>query len=62
VLGLPIVPVVLRARAAYQTALESGRSAVEVDPAGAAAAELGALWRFMEQLVFSPQRRLERRA
>lgn len=62
VLGLPIVPVVLRARAAYQTALESGRSAVEVDPAGAAAAELRALWRFMEQLVFSPQRRLERRA
>lgn len=62
VLGLPIVPVVLRSRAGYQTALETGRSAAEVDPAGAAAGELRALWRFMDQLVFAPQRRLERRA
>lgn len=62
VLGLPIVPVVLRTRAAYQTALETGRSAVEVDPAAPAAGELRALWRFMEHLAFSPQRQLERRA
>jgi chromosome partitioning protein len=62
VLGLPIVPVVLRARAAYQTALETGRSAIEVDPASPAAVELRALWRFMEQLAFSQHQRLERRA
>lgn len=62
VLGLPIIPVVLRARAGYQNAMETGRSAVEADPAGAAARELGALWRFMEQLVFAPRLRLERRA
>jgi hypothetical protein len=42
--------------------METGRSAVEADPAGAAARELRALWRFMEQLVFAPRLRLERRA
>lgn len=62
VLGLPIIPVVLRSRAAYQTALETGRSAMEADPKGPAAAELNALWRFMERLAFAPLQRLERRA
>lgn len=62
VLGLPIVPVVLRSRAAYQTALESGRSAMEAEPAGAAARELARLWGFIDQLAFAPLQRLERRA
>jgi len=62
VLGLPIVPVVLRSRTSYQTALETGRSALEIDPAGPAAGELNALWRFMERLAFAPRGRLERRA
>jgi len=62
VLGLPIVPVVLRSRAAYQTALESGRSAMEAEPAGPAAQELARLWRFIDRLAFAPLQRLERRA
>jgi chromosome partitioning protein len=51
-LRLPVAPVVLRARAAYQTVLESGRSVEEVEPEGAAAQEIGGLWSFVERLVF----------
>jgi chromosome partitioning protein len=51
-LRLPVAPVVLRARAAYQTVLESGRSVEEVEPEGAAAQEIGGLWAFIERLVF----------
>lgn len=58
-IGLTIVPVVLRSRAAYQTALECGGSVLETDPGGAAAEEIGALWRFMERLAFAPRERLE---
>jgi chromosome partitioning protein len=61
-LGLPIVPVVLRARASYQTAMERGCSVLESEPDGAAARELGRLWRFIDQLAFAPLQRLERRA
>lgn len=61
-LRLPILPVVLRARASYQTALETGRSAQEVDPAGHAAREADALWGFIERLAFASRPRLERRA
>ncbi|HEX6866897.1 MAG TPA: ParA family protein [Caulobacteraceae bacterium] len=62
VLGLPIVPIVLRARASYQTSLERGASVLETEPTSAAAEELGALWRFMEKLAFAQRPRLESRA
>lgn len=59
VVGLTIVPVVLRSRTSYQTALESGRSVIEAEPGGAAAEEVGALWGFMQRLMFAPRPRLE---
>lgn len=62
VLGLPIVPIVLRARTSYQTSLEMGASVLETEPTGAAAEELGALWRFMDKLAFASRPRLESRA
>jgi chromosome partitioning protein len=43
----PLAPVILRARAIYQTALETGRSVEEAnDPA--AAAEVAALWDYLQ--------------
>jgi chromosome partitioning protein len=42
----PLAPVILRSRAAYQTALETGRS-VEETPDAAAAAEIAALWDYI---------------
>lgn len=51
VMRLPVAPVILRARAAYQTALETGRSAEETDDP-AAAQEIAALWTFIEGFVF----------
>ena len=56
---LAVVPVVLRSRASYQTTMETGRSAVELAPAGPAAQELNALWAFVERFAFA---RLERQA
>lgn len=53
-LRLPMVPVVLRTRASYQTGLESGRSAVETAAAGAAAAELAQAWTYVERFAFAP--------
>ena len=53
-LRLPVVPVVLRTRAAYQTGLESGRSAVESAAAGAVAAELAQVWAHIERFAFAP--------
>ena len=48
---LAIAPTILRSRAAYQTALETGRSAEEAsDPT--AAKEIAELWAFIERLVF----------
>jgi chromosome partitioning protein len=61
-IGLTIVPVVLRSRTGFQTTLETGSSVLETDPHGAAAQEIGALWRFMERLAFAPRQRLEWRA
>ncbi len=43
---------ILRARANYQSVLEAGRSVEELDPANAAAREMGALWDFIERLVY----------
>jgi chromosome partitioning protein len=51
-LRLPAAPVILRARAGYQSALESGRSVEELDPPADAGAEVGELWRFVEGFVY----------
>ena len=44
---LPVAPVIVRARSIYQTALETGRSAEEMSDS-AAAAEIAALWSFIQ--------------
>lgn len=50
----PMAPVIVRARAIYQTALETGRSAEE-SPDAAAAKEIAALWDFIQaQIVATP--------
>lgn len=46
--GLPIAPVVVRTRSAYQTAFMHGRSPLELNPKGAAAGEIGELWSYAE--------------
>lgn len=51
ILRLPVAPTLLRSRAVYQTALETGRSAEEADDP-AAAQEVAALWGFIERLAF----------
>ena len=52
VMRVPVLPQVLRARMSYQSALESGRSAEESDPASEAAQEIAGLWTFLEGFVF----------
>jgi len=49
---LPVIPILLRARAGYQSALESGRSVEEIDPASEATREIAELWEFVETFVF----------
>jgi chromosome partitioning protein len=49
---LPVAPLILRARANYQSVLESGRSVEEQDAANPAAREMSALWGFIERLVY----------
>ncbi len=49
---LPVLPVILRARASYQTTVETGRSAVEVAPGGAGAGELAEIWAYIERFAF----------
>jgi chromosome partitioning protein len=49
---LPLAPAMLRARTAYQQAMESGRSAEETASGGQAAQEVAQLWRYVENLVF----------
>jgi len=51
-LRLPVVPTVLRARANYQSAFETGRSVEELDPSVEAAREVADLWDFVEGMVF----------
>jgi chromosome partitioning protein len=48
----PLAPVIVRARAIYQTALETGRSAEE-SPDVAAAKEIAALWNFVEAEIMA---------
>ncbi|HZZ87700.1 MAG TPA: ParA family protein [Caulobacteraceae bacterium] len=49
---LPLAPAMLRARTAYQQAMETGRSTEETAPDGQAALEVAQLWRYVENLVF----------
>jgi chromosome partitioning protein len=49
---LPVAPLILRARANYQSVLETGRSVEEMDAANPAAREVAALWGFIERLVY----------
>lgn len=50
--GLPVVPVVLHARAAYHAALIDGRAVNELEPSGKATGEVSALWRHLEGLLW----------
>ncbi len=47
-MGRPIMPIGLRARIAYQSAVAEGRSVQETHPQSAAALEIGGLWREVE--------------
>jgi chromosome partitioning protein len=53
---LPVVPVVLRSRAVYQTALATGQSAEEMALAGPAADEMAACWDFIARFTFGEQK------
>jgi chromosome partitioning protein len=50
--GLPVLPTILHARAAYHAALIDGRAVNELEPLGKATAEMAALWRVMEKLLW----------
>jgi chromosome partitioning protein len=50
---LPIAPVILRSRQAYQRALETGRSVEELPGETAAAREAAALWAFVERFALA---------
>ena len=52
VMRLPVAPTILRSRAAYQSAMETGCSAEEIGPTTPAAEEVGKLWSFVERLAF----------
>ena len=47
---LPVAPVIVRSRAVYQTAVETGRSAEEM-PDQAAAREIAALWDYIDKAL-----------
>ena len=49
---LPVVPVVLRSRAVYQTTLASGQSVEELTPGNPAAEEIAGLWAYIERFAF----------
>jgi chromosome partitioning protein len=50
---LPVAPVIVRARAVYQTAVETGRSAEEMQDQ-AAAREIATLWEYIDQALLVP--------
>jgi chromosome partitioning protein len=52
IMRLPVAPIILRARAAYQTALETGCSVEELGAAAPAALEVADLWTYVERLAF----------
>ncbi|MFI4936475.1 MAG: AAA family ATPase [Caulobacterales bacterium] len=52
VMRLPVAPTILRSRAIYQSALETGRSAEEASDA-AGAREMAEFWTFIERFAFA---------
>jgi chromosome partitioning protein len=54
---LPVIPVVLRSRAVYQTALATGQSAEELAAGGPAGEEVAQAWSFIERFVWGETRR-----
>jgi chromosome partitioning protein len=52
IMRLPVAPIILRARAAYQSALETGCSVEELGAAAPAAQEVADLWTYVERLTF----------
>jgi chromosome partitioning protein len=52
IMRLPVAPTILRARAAYQSALETGRSAEELTGAEQASQEVAELWAYVDRLTF----------
>ena len=56
---LPVAPVIVRSRAVYQTAVETGRSAEEMTDL-AAAREIAGLWDYIDKALLEPA--LEERA
>jgi chromosome partitioning protein len=51
---LPVAPTILRSRAAYQAALETGCSAEELSGAAIASQEVADLWCYVERLIYGP--------
>lgn len=51
-MGLPVAPVGLRYRAAYQNAVREGRSAQELDQESLAAFEVNALWEHVSNAIW----------
>lgn len=54
--GLPVLPVILHARAAYHAALIDGRAVNELEPHGKATAEIATLWRLLERILWQSAR------
>lgn len=50
--GIPVAPIGLRSRIAYQRSLETGHVAQEVEPDGSAAMEIFGLWRWVEEVLW----------
>jgi chromosome partitioning protein len=57
---LPVAPAILRARSAYQSALELGCSAEEVNAPNPAAQEVADLWAYVERLTYGVTREATR--
>ncbi len=55
-LRLPLAPVIIRSRTAYQTALESGRSVEETAQDPVAAQEISALCAYVDRFLFGEKR------
>ena len=50
--GIPVAPIGLRSRIAYQRSLETGQVAQELEPESSAAVEIGSLWRWVEEVLW----------
>ncbi len=55
-LRLPVAPVIIRSRSAYQTAVETGRSAEELAGDLVAAQEVGALCDYVDRFMFGEKK------